>query len=43
MVREELAAPETFRLRYAVSDTSGDLWSVAPLTWTTPDPRGPGD
>lgn len=42
IVREEFTARETFRLRYAVSDTTGDLWSVAPLTWTTPDPGPPG-
>jgi hypothetical protein len=41
MVREEFAASETFRLRYAVSSTDDDLWSVAPLTWVTPAPGRP--
>jgi nucleoside-diphosphate-sugar epimerase len=41
IVREELAAPETFRLRYAISNPAGNLWSVTPLTWTAPDPSRP--
>ena len=36
MVREELAAPETFRMRYAISSTDNVLWSAEPLTWTAP-------
>jgi NAD(P)-dependent dehydrogenase (short-subunit alcohol dehydrogenase family) len=36
MVREEFAAPEAYRLRYATSDTDDALWSVAPLTWSPP-------
>lgn len=35
IVREELAARETFRLRYAISSTDDALWSVEPLTWST--------
>jgi hypothetical protein len=42
MVREEFTAPETFRLRYAVSSTDNTLWSVEPLTWTTPAPATAG-
>jgi nucleoside-diphosphate-sugar epimerase len=34
-VREEFAAPETFRLRYAVSAES-EVWSMRPLAWTAP-------
>jgi nucleoside-diphosphate-sugar epimerase len=46
IVREELTAPETFRLRYAVSNTTGGLWSLTPLTWTAPErgrPAAGGD
>lgn len=37
MVREEFAAPETFRLRYATSCTHESLWSAEPLTWSPAD------
>ncbi|MDQ1248778.1 MAG: uronate dehydrogenase [Actinomycetota bacterium] len=42
IVREELAASETFRLRYAISSTDDVLWSVAPMTWTAPPPASAG-
>lgn len=34
-VREEFTAPETFRLRYAVS-AEDEVWSMRTLTWTVP-------
>jgi nucleoside-diphosphate-sugar epimerase len=37
MIREELAAGETYRLRYATSCTDESLWALAPLTWTATD------
>ena len=36
IVREEFAAAETFRLRYATSDQDGAVWSSAPTTWSSP-------
>ncbi|HEY6793229.1 MAG TPA: NAD(P)-dependent oxidoreductase [Kineosporiaceae bacterium] len=43
IVREELAATETYRLRYAISSTDDVLWSSAPQAWTAPaaDTRAP--
>ena len=34
-IREEFAASETFRLRYAMS-AEGEVWSMRTLTWTAP-------
>lgn len=36
IVREEFAAVETYRLRYATSSPNDELWSSQPLTWTAP-------
>jgi nucleoside-diphosphate-sugar epimerase len=38
-VREEFAAPETFRLRYAAS-AEDEVWSARTLTWTAPHQAG---
>lgn len=40
IVREEFAAAETFRLRYATSSPDNEVWSNQPLLWNAPEPVG---